>query len=68
VIAHQAVLIAIGINWEGQRQVLAVEMANRESQSSWKEFLLRLKERGLSGVEFVFLMTTPDSRRRSLRY
>lgn len=53
VIAHQAVLIAIGINWEGQRQVLAVEMANRESQSSWKEFLLRLKERGLSGVEFV---------------
>ena len=30
VIAHQAVLIAIGINWEGKRQVLAVEMANRE--------------------------------------
>ncbi len=53
VITHQAVLIAIGINWEGQRQVLAVEMANRESQSSWKEFLLRLKERGLCGVEFV---------------
>jgi len=53
VIAHQAVLIAIGINWEGQRQVLAVEMANRESQSSWKDFLLHLKERGLFGVEFV---------------
>ena len=53
VIAHQAVLIAIGINWEGKRQVLAVEMANRESQSTWKDFLLRLKERGLSGVEFV---------------
>jgi transposase-like protein len=53
VIAHRAVLVAIGINWDGQRQVLAVELANRESQSSWKEFLLRLKERGLSGVEFV---------------
>jgi hypothetical protein len=53
VIASLAVQIAIGINWEGQRQVLAVETANRESQSSWKEFLLRLKERGLSGVEFV---------------
>ena len=53
VIAHRAVLIAIGINWEGQRQVLAVELANRESQGSWKEFLLRLKERGLSCVEFV---------------
>lgn len=53
VIAHRAVLIAIGINGEGQRQVLAVELANRESQSSWKEFLSGLKERGLSGVEFV---------------
>ncbi|MEW5790629.1 MAG: IS256 family transposase [Pseudomonadota bacterium] len=53
VISHRAVLIAIGINWEGQRQVLAVELANRESESSWKEFLIRLKERGLSGVEFV---------------
>lgn len=53
VITHQAVLIAIGINWEGQRQVLAVELANRETQSSWKQFLLRLKERGLCGVEFV---------------
>lgn len=53
VITHQAVLVAIGISWDGKRQILAVEMANRESQSSWKEFLLRLKERGLSGVEFV---------------
>lgn len=53
VIAHQAVLVAIGINWEGKRQILAVEMANRESQCSWKDFLLRLKARGLSGVEFV---------------
>jgi len=53
VIRSQAVLIAIGINWEGQRQVLAVELTNRESGSSWKDFLIRLKERGLSGVEFV---------------
>jgi len=53
VIVHRAVLIAIGINWEGQRHVLAVELANRESQSRWKDFLFRLKERGLSGVEFV---------------
>jgi transposase-like protein len=53
VIQSQAVLIAIGINWEGQRQVLAVDLAHRESRSSWKDFLVRLKERGLSGVEFV---------------
>jgi transposase-like protein len=53
VIRSQAVLIAIGINWEGQRQILAVELANRESATSWKEFLVTLKQRGLNGVEFV---------------
>jgi transposase-like protein len=53
VIHSQAVLIAVGIDWEGRRQVLGVELANRESRSSWREFLLGLKERGLRGVEFV---------------
>jgi putative transposase len=53
VIRSQAVLIAIGIDWDGRRSILAVDLANRESQSSWKEFLLALKQRGLSGVEFV---------------
>ena len=38
VIASQAVLIALGIDGEGRRQVLAVELANRESTSSWKGF------------------------------
>jgi putative transposase len=53
IIRSQAVLIAIGINWEGQRQVLAVDLANRESATSWKDFLVTLKQRGLHGVEFV---------------
>jgi putative transposase len=48
-----AVLVALRINSEGRRCALAVELANRESKSSWKEFLLRLKERGLRGVELV---------------
>ena len=53
VIRSQAVLIAIGIDWDGRRGILAVELANRESHSSWKAFLLGLKQRGLCGVEFV---------------
>ena len=53
IIASQAVQVAIGINWEGRRCVLAVEIANRESASSWKEFLLGLKQRGLRGVVCV---------------
>jgi len=53
VIRSQAVQIAIGINHEGRRQILAVELANRESRTSWKDLLLQLKSRGLMGVEFV---------------
>jgi len=53
VIRSRAVLVAIGVDWEGQRQILGVELANRESRSSWKEFLLGLKNRGLRGVLFA---------------
>src|SRR4051812_5688568 len=42
VIRSQAVLIALGIDWEVRRCVLAVELASRESISSWKEFVLAL--------------------------
>jgi putative transposase len=53
VIQSRAVLVAIGITWEGRRQILGVDLANRESRSSWKEFLVGLKARGLCGVELV---------------
>ena len=53
VIGSQAVLLAIGIGWDGRRSILAVELAHRESRSSWRDFLLELRERGLTGVEFV---------------
>jgi hypothetical protein len=53
IVASQAVLIAVGIDWDGRRQILGVEMVNRESQSSWRTFLLGLRERGLSGIELV---------------
>jgi len=49
----RAVLITLGIGWDGRRHVLSVELANRESTGSWKEHLLRLKERGLHGVQLV---------------
>jgi putative transposase len=63
VIRSQAVQIAIGINDEGRRQILAVELANRESQTSWKEVLLDLKSRGLRGVEFVVSDDHPGLKR-----
>lgn len=57
VIRSRAVLVAIGIDWEGRRQILGVELAERESTSSWKHFLLGLKSRGLHGV---YLAVTDD--------
>lgn len=53
IVKSQAVLVAIGVNTEGYRQVLAIGLANRESQNSWKDFLLRLQERGLRGVDLI---------------
>lgn len=53
VVRSRAVLVAIGIDWQGRRRVIGVELANRESTTSWKEFLLGLKRRGLSGVRLV---------------
>lgn len=53
IVTSQAVMVAVGIDWDGRRQILAVDMANRESRSSWKDFLLALRKRGLNGVELV---------------
>jgi putative transposase len=63
VIRDQAVLLAIGVNWDGRRCVLGVEVANRESKTSWRDFLVGLKERGLHGVEFVISDDHPGLRR-----
>ena len=44
-------LIAIGVSWEGRGCGLAVELANRGSESSWQDFLMGLKERGLCKLD-----------------
>jgi len=63
VVRSRAVLVALGINEDGRRCVLGVELANRESANSWREFLLRLRERGLRGVEYVVSDDHPGLRR-----
>jgi putative transposase len=63
VIRSRAVLVAIGIDWEGRRLVLGVEMANRESSTSWKDFLLGLKTRGLRGAIFAVSDDHPGFKR-----
>ena len=43
VIVSQAVLVAVAVDEDGRRQILAIDLANRESRSSWREFLCGLK-------------------------
>ena len=66
VIRSQAVLIAIGIGWDGRRHILGVELANRESRGSWKDFLVQLRKRGLHGVECV-VSDDHDGLRKAIR-
>ena len=48
-----AVLVAIGVNSDGYRVVIGVEEGYREFKDSWREFLLGLRDRGLSGARLV---------------
>jgi len=52
-IVDVAVLVAVGVDDDGYRQVLAVEVAHNETALTWSEFLGGLRERGLSGVRLV---------------
>jgi transposase-like protein len=63
VIGSRAVMIAIGIDWEGRRNILAVELANRESITSWRDFCLALKARGLQGMQLVISDDHPGLRK-----
>lgn len=49
----QSVLIAIGVNAEGYREILGFSVGDSESEQTWSEFFAALKARGLSGVDLV---------------
>lgn len=48
-----AVLVAIGVNQDGRREVLGIEIAEGEMESCWISFLENLVRRGLVGVELT---------------
>jgi len=49
-VRNVAVLVAIGVDEEGFREVLAVVEGAKEDKASWTAFLRHLKDRGLTGV------------------
>src|SRR5947208_12687860 len=52
-IASVAVIIAVGVNADGRREVLGMEIGTSEAEPIWTEFLRKLTRRGLRGVKLV---------------
>jgi putative transposase len=48
-----AVLIAIGVDSQGKRQVLGVSVAISEHEVHWRAFFTSLVQRGLTGVQLI---------------
>ena len=48
-----SVLVAYGVNVNGERKLLAVTIGAQESEASWSDLLRQLVDRGLHGVELV---------------
>lgn len=56
-VVSMGILIVLGINEQGMREILAVEVADTENSTTWSDLFKRLKKRGLSGV---LLVTSDD--------
>lgn len=48
-----AILVAIGVNEEGNREVLGAQEGMKEDKASWLRFFQWLKGRGLTGVRLI---------------
>jgi transposase-like protein len=52
-IVNVACVLAVGVNADGRREVLGVDVITTEDGAGWTAFLRNLVARGLSGVELV---------------
>jgi putative transposase len=59
-IVSVAVIVAVGVNADGRREVLGMDIGPSEAETFWTEFLRKLRRRGLRGVKLM-----RGSRRRS---
>jgi putative transposase len=52
-VRNVSLLVAIGVNEGGYREILGICEGAKEDKSGWSEFLKHLKERGLKGVRLI---------------
>ena len=52
-VENVSILVAVGVNKEGYREVLGAAEGSREDAESWKNFCRYLKERGLRSAKLI---------------
>ena len=52
-VRNVSLLVAIGVNGEGYREILGICEGAKEDKAGWSGFLKHLKERGLTGVRLI---------------
>jgi putative transposase len=52
-VRHLAVLVAVGVNPQGKREILGMSVSLSEHEVHWRAFLESLKKRGLGGVQLI---------------
>lgn len=52
-IVSVAVIVAVGVNSDGRREVLGMDICPSEAETFWTAFLRKLARRGLRGVKLV---------------
>lgn len=52
-VRHLAILVAVGINPAGKREILGVSVSLSEHEIHWRTFLEGLKARGLGGIQLI---------------
>jgi len=52
-VVSAAVIVAVGVNSDGRREVLGLDIGASEAEAFWTAFLRKLRQRGLRGVKLV---------------
>ena len=52
-VVKQALLVAIGVDYSGNRHILDAEVANSEAEVNWRSFLEGLVRRGMHGLRMI---------------
>lgn len=50
---YVSILVAIGVNKDGCREIIGAAEEMKENKDSWRTFIVWHKERGLSGVRLI---------------